>query len=88
MLVWNQSYCDVAGGEQEQMLAHVDGLARLQRQRDHLAGIVLENAMWPGPCACVMISGRPANMRFQPPFSDMVVMLTCGSFHSSTWCVK
>ena len=24
--------------------------------------------MWPGPSAWVMISGRPANMRFQAPF--------------------
>lgn len=43
-----------------------------------------ENAMWPGPAAWVMISGKPANMRFQPPARDMVVMFTGGSFHSST----
>ena len=40
--------------------------------------------MWPGRCACIMMSGNPANMRFHPEASDMVVMFNCGSFHSST----
>ena len=45
-------------------------------------GASRENAMWPGPRACVMINGSPANTRFHPEASGMVVMLTCGSFHS------
>ena len=30
--------------------------------------------MCPGPSACVMMRGMPANMRFQAPLSGMVVM--------------
>src|SRR5205807_3516880 len=39
---------NLVGGHQKQMLAHIDGLARLQRQSDHLAGRVTRksNVTW------------------------------------------
>jgi hypothetical protein len=44
--------------------------------------------MCPGPSACVMMTGMPANMRFQAPLSDMVVIFVAASLQSNTWCAK
>ena len=45
--------------------------------------------MCPGPRASIMISGSPAIIRFQAPFSGMLVEpWSAGSVHSSTWWEK
>jgi hypothetical protein len=46
------------------------------------------NAMEPGPCAFIMISGIPASLRFQPPGIFSESSLTSVSACSSAWCEK
>ena len=51
-------------------------------------GASADRAMWPGPVARIMTSGRPASLRFQPPAIGMLSIRTVGSTQSRTWWEK